>query len=878
MKRGKPKIIAFTIFAGVAIFLLTIPFFHVQASNWWYIPFNGILSGLLAFIYWLYLFFVSWLDNYLIAVKVFEDRHGVFLVGVGWRILRDIVNLGYIGALIAIAFSTVFGQAKFAVKRMIPKLLISLILVNMSLLIVSTITTVGDLVMESFSSNEFLGTGPGIDFGQTPSEYWRDEGYYFQKQWAVGPLTAITVMLGLWKVNEALQHDDEAYNRSQTESRFMSCPAAQSQPQQGGTGATSCSEARSCKYWPNGHPGHRELGNGGVYVCDPRGSGGSYSQHSRNEAMQCGTQAEWEAGVTCCTCTMTGKWAGVDPDLDHKKVFMGLLFSLLLLIVFGIAVLRIAVLLLVRRVGIWLQAILAPTAFFGMAMPGVAGREQKWWKQFIELVFIGPAIMFFVYLTGIIATAFSTATANSSSGGVSGNEFLQNQYGDFQIFTAFGSGQIKGIIIAVVILYYGLGAVNKMRGEVGAGFDKFVNTVKKNPYVNRAKNWTKGKAWGQGWGDKAGLGKKALRYLPKLGRRGMDKVALRYGTDEQGKATTKWAARAMGRAKTKGAEFEKKQNLGAMGIDQKIDGTLHGATYERRRAWARELTKEAKAKDWKKFAEKAGYGTDGEELNDPEKRAKFRRYLASLGVDPSVIHKIDPRWAADGEKDKDKLLGKVRRQVGSMDAKDITKEMLENARDKGNDADDAGRQFRAILEGLHYGQLRDLHDDREKGSLIRDLIKKELEKPKSTGLSRQMIERLAVEQGQQYGIQPEEGEKVVVFDTRHGDNPVALTQKQLVDAVDETGGETEKFYVDSIEKDPSGRAKKMYEKEKKTRETTEQEKTDVKQKAQEKEQREKDLHAQQIAALKAQEETEKAKLEAIRKGHGGGPPAGTPTK
>lgn len=57
------------------------------------------------------------------------------IVGVGWAIARDIANLGFVLAMIVIAFATIVGSESYGYKKLLPKLIAAALLVNFSLTI-----------------------------------------------------------------------------------------------------------------------------------------------------------------------------------------------------------------------------------------------------------------------------------------------------------------------------------------------------------------------------------------------------------------------------------------------------------------------------------------------------------------------------------------------------------------------------------------------------------------------------------------------------------------------------------------------------------------------------------------------------------------------
>jgi len=78
------------------------------------------------------------------------------IINVGWTIMRDIANLGFVLALIIIAFATILRFNKYSAQgsKLLPRLIAAAILVNFSIAIVAPILSLSDAM-----TNIFLGSG-----------------------------------------------------------------------------------------------------------------------------------------------------------------------------------------------------------------------------------------------------------------------------------------------------------------------------------------------------------------------------------------------------------------------------------------------------------------------------------------------------------------------------------------------------------------------------------------------------------------------------------------------------------------------------------------------------------------------------------------------
>lgn len=74
------------------------------------------------------------------------------LVDVGWRITRDIANLGFVLTMIVIAFATIVGSESYGYKKLLPKLIAAAILVNFSLAIAGVFIDFSHVITNFFMS------------------------------------------------------------------------------------------------------------------------------------------------------------------------------------------------------------------------------------------------------------------------------------------------------------------------------------------------------------------------------------------------------------------------------------------------------------------------------------------------------------------------------------------------------------------------------------------------------------------------------------------------------------------------------------------------------------------------------------------------------
>lgn len=75
------------------------------------------------------------------------------MVGKGWTFVRDALNFIFILILLAISFSTIAGLETFQMKKLLPRLLFSALLVNFSLVIAATFLQSAQVMTDTFASS-----------------------------------------------------------------------------------------------------------------------------------------------------------------------------------------------------------------------------------------------------------------------------------------------------------------------------------------------------------------------------------------------------------------------------------------------------------------------------------------------------------------------------------------------------------------------------------------------------------------------------------------------------------------------------------------------------------------------------------------------------
>ncbi len=120
----------------------------------------GFIAGVLIYLGSVLINTTFDLNNYLIQLPIVQS---------GWQITRDIANLGFVLALIIMAFMTILRIDQYGAQKMLPKLIAAAILVNFSLTIGGAILDFTNVVTKFFIDRS-IGNGSwsqSLDIGTT---------------------------------------------------------------------------------------------------------------------------------------------------------------------------------------------------------------------------------------------------------------------------------------------------------------------------------------------------------------------------------------------------------------------------------------------------------------------------------------------------------------------------------------------------------------------------------------------------------------------------------------------------------------------------------------------------------------------------------------
>ena len=97
----------------------------------------------------------------LVQVAQWNNFIGINTVTMGWQVMRDICNMFFIVILLIIAFGTVLGIENWNYKRLLGRLILAAILINLSKMFCGLMIDAGQVVMATFV-NAFKDSAPGV--------------------------------------------------------------------------------------------------------------------------------------------------------------------------------------------------------------------------------------------------------------------------------------------------------------------------------------------------------------------------------------------------------------------------------------------------------------------------------------------------------------------------------------------------------------------------------------------------------------------------------------------------------------------------------------------------------------------------------------------
>ena len=157
-----------------------------------------------------------------------------------------------------------------------------------------------------------------------------------------------------------------------------------------------------------------------------------------------------------------GSWTR--PPDGFTGVLIPLAITTIFMIALSFALLLLAALLVSRWITLLVLTIFSPLVYAAQILPTTKGFAKKWWQQFLQTAFYGPAAVFMVYLAISIVTEMSMRlrTELGTTGDTSS--------------ASLNWGTMVALLIACILLYKAV-TFSKNLGIAGAG--AVVGTVEK---------------------------------------------------------------------------------------------------------------------------------------------------------------------------------------------------------------------------------------------------------------------------------------------------------------------------------------------------------------------------------------------------------------
>lgn len=182
--------------------------------------------------------------------------------------------------------------------------------------------------------------------------------------------------------------------------------------------------------------------------------------------------------------TCSGGSSAADAAGATGKAFLAMLWALVMIVIAIIVIGALLIMMVIRIITLWFLIILSPVAFFFMGIKDIQGIGKKWMDAFMQQVFFGPAVGFFLWLSLTV-----TQEAGGSGADVSEQNLLKlygDQKGAIEGFQAqsgvdadcgntgsMETGGIASMIIGMGLLIGTLVVAQQTSNSAGGAVSKF---------------------------------------------------------------------------------------------------------------------------------------------------------------------------------------------------------------------------------------------------------------------------------------------------------------------------------------------------------------------------------------------------------------------
>ena len=342
----------------------------------------------------------------LINQTLLKDLNNDHFVVIGWRVFRDLANLGFVLGIIIIAISTILRFKTYAYQNLLPKLIIAALVINFSLVIAGSIISVSD-IFSNFFISYISGRGSDSSAISTVSQQIVDRFNYVK---LAVPGSGSSGQCSVYKEGWSAQRIEEV---CQDEASWEAAGQDFSSPE-------------NCR--------------------------------ANLPALMCAQRA----GADTQDVPDKEFYAQIQKDNLSNNLYQigGVFISVVVGFFIFLSLLALAGGLFLRYFYLAFLLIVSPLVWVLWVFPYTRGHWKKWWESFIKWTFFAPVVLFFLYLTLIFLS--------KSSGGY-GSKADEIALTSGTSIAGVGFSNIIVPLMAGALLFAGL-KISQTMGFAGASF------------------------------------------------------------------------------------------------------------------------------------------------------------------------------------------------------------------------------------------------------------------------------------------------------------------------------------------------------------------------------------------------------------------------
>lgn len=396
------------------------------------------------------------------------------IIGTGWGIIRDLVNMLFVFILLIIAIAVIVGQETYGIKKALPTFIIIILLINFSLLFSRYV----------------------IEFSNTLGEYLyckaqkMEQGCY-NKDNILEVSSLFHLGLQPWKVLET--YKEGLPKQAMLRENSKKLEVIEEGIQIAGRGE------KLGKWWADK---------------------GQFNGFGAGVTLQ-----ELEAAKKTATAEGSNieQYGGLEVKENiFKTIAAATFFGAIILLVAAFVFLSAAILLVIRIVMLWILMIFAPAALLLWALPSTAQHGKTWLSYLLNQAFFFPVLVFFLFLSIQLVTGDLENSRGVAEERIS--KVSQQLDSSLASRAITESGYLFNYAIVIVLLLASLHFARSMASHGASGLIAFGDKARGMAldYAKTGGRWAGGKAW------------QGASYWPKYGiNRGIEGVT-NWATKEGG--------------------------------------------------------------------------------------------------------------------------------------------------------------------------------------------------------------------------------------------------------------------------------------------------------------------------------------------------------